>query len=171
MLILYRHSVCGGGGVGELCSTHARSCFLVCLGYTPAWCDDGYSPPLLWRHERHGVHFCVSACACLQRQSLLCVCLNVMFCYHTEIPPRAYKTSWKWTVYQSKKALRESPSFYPSPSLSVVLSLNFVLRCFQGAVSTAGTCGCTTPSWTCGSELLLWTKAAGDTRCVFYWER
>lgn len=126
---------------------------------------------------------CIFVClrvsgACLQCQSFLCVCINTMFCYHTEIPQKAYQTSWKCisdTTKSREVGMSHNPSScsssLSSSSLSVVLNLNFVPRCFQGAVSTAGTCGCTTPSSTCGSELLLWTKAAGDTRCVFCWER
>lgn len=50
-------------------------------------------------------------------------------------------------------------------------SSDFACCSFQAAASTAGTCGCTTPSSTCGSEWRLSTKAAGGTRWASCWAR
>lgn len=48
---------------------------------------------------------------------------------------------------------------------------DFACCSFQAAALTAGMCGCTTPSSTCGSEWRLSTKAAGDTRWASCWAR
>lgn len=50
----------GWGGVGELFKHTCQILFCSASGFTPAWCDEGYSPPLLCRQERHEVHFCGS---------------------------------------------------------------------------------------------------------------